>query len=157
MPYAPFYSKFPKTAVAETRAITVFDHPDLPPGDYGFLELFCDEPGCDCRRVMFNIQIPESPNPLAVVAFGWESRDFYVKWFGEDDPEIIRELQGPGLNITSAQFSLAPALLEATIGLLADEAYVERIKRHYAMFRQEVEKDTRKKRRNRPRKPKRKR
>jgi hypothetical protein len=152
MPYAPFFSKFPKTAVTETRALTVYDHPLLPPGEYGFIELFCDEPGCDCRRVMFNIHIPESPKPLAVVAYGWETREFYAKWFGKDDPDIIRELQGPCLNTMSPQSPLAPALLAETIELLEDEAYVERIKRHYDMFRQEVEKGSKKKRLNRHRK-----
>ena len=157
MPYAPFFSKFPETAVSETRSITVYDHPNLPLGDYGFLEAFCDEPGCDCRRVMFNVHIPQSPEPLAVIAYGWESKEFYAKWFGKDDPEIIRELQGPCLNSMSKQSPFAPVLLEMAMDLLTDEAYIDRIKRHYDMFRREIEKGNKRKRRSRPRKPKRKR
>jgi hypothetical protein len=75
-----------------------------------------------------------------VVAYGWEDRDFYVKWMGDDDPNVIDDLQGPVLNLASPQSKQAPAILELieTI-VLRDRAYIERVKRHYALFRERVE------------------
>ena len=77
----------------------------------------------------------------AVIAYGWESRDFYVKWFGKDDRAIIRELQGPALNSASIQSPLAPALLNQMGMILKDRHYVERLKRHYALFKAAVDRE----------------
>jgi hypothetical protein len=52
MPMIPFMKRFPDLAARETRSVTVSGRTDIPDGDYGFLESICDEPGCDCRRVM---------------------------------------------------------------------------------------------------------
>ncbi|NLX95729.1 MAG: IS110 family transposase [Rhodopirellula sp.] len=51
-------------------------------------------------------------SPEAVIAWGWESREFYARWMHTDAPEMIRELQGPVLNLGSPQSSHAPALLD---------------------------------------------
>jgi hypothetical protein len=138
MPFVPFYEKFPDLAIKETRVLNVLNHPGLPSDEYGLLELYCDEPGCDCRRVMFNIQRPNSPQPDAVVAFGWESAEFYIKWL-DGLPADIKELQGPILNLGSYQSRLAPILLQQMTLILQDDKYVERLQRHYAIFRAEVE------------------
>jgi len=59
---------------------------------------------------------------------------------GDDDPEIIAELMGPCLNLGSPQSELARALLDVVRNvLLQDEAYVERIKRHYRHFRTRID------------------
>jgi len=47
---------------------------------------------------------------------------------------------GPALNVGSPQSSLAPALLNFVREvLLRDEAYLERIKRHYHLFRAKID------------------
>lgn len=139
MPYSPFYEYFPDLAGKETRTLTTIDHPLLPPDDYALIELYCDEPGCDCRRVMFNIYCDSTNTLAAVIAYGWESREFYVRWFGEDVPHVIRELLGPTLNVGSPQSPLAPALLATMKVILSDTRYVDRLKRHYALFKRAVE------------------
>jgi hypothetical protein len=59
---------------------------------------------------------------------------------GDSDLVTLMELQGPVLNLSSPQSPLAPALLRLTKNLLLkDPAYLERIKRHYALFRQKIE------------------
>jgi hypothetical protein len=55
MPMVPFMERFPEVGARETRSMTVTDRQDLPDGEYGFLEFYCDEPGCDCRRVMLDV------------------------------------------------------------------------------------------------------
>ena len=142
MPYSLFYNSFPDIAERETRTVTVLDSSEynLPAAHYSFCEMFCDEPGCDCRRVFFSVMSSLQKDIQAVIAWGWEDRKFYIKWMGDDDPLIIKDLIGPGLNCTSPQSNIAPALLDLFCKiLLKDTAYIKRIKQHYAMFRQEID------------------
>lgn len=142
MPYRLFHDMFPAVAERETRTLTILPGAttSLPAGDYGFLEMFCDEPGCDCRRVFFSVLSSVRQKVEAVVAWGWENTDFYAAWMKDDDPQVVASLKGPVLNLGSPATALAPALLELTrTVLLQDIHYVERIKRHYQMFRQQVE------------------
>lgn len=142
MSYSPFYSRFPEIAKCETRAVTVIDSSSwgLPPASYSFHEMFCDEPGCDCRRVFFCVTSSLQQDIQAIIAWGWEDITFYAKWMGVKDPRIINELKGPALNLASPQSNLAPALLNLLRrALLTDTTYVDRVKRHYAMFRETVD------------------
>lgn len=138
MPYSMFYDLFPEIAKEETRSLIVFNDSDLPPDVYALMELFCDEPGCDCRRVMFHIFSDNRKEFLAVIAFGWESDAYYAKWLGEKDPELIRELKGPVLNVGSSQSRLAPVLLIKVKEVLGDKTYVERLKNHYRLFKEAI-------------------
>lgn len=142
MPFAPFTAKFRELGIAETRVLTALNLPGVIPGEYALMELYCDEPGCDCRRVLFSVHRRGSKIPEAVIGYGWESIEFYSQWLGRDDPKAIREMQGPSLNPISPQSSMAPALLQQMPFILQDIKYVERLKRHYAMFRAEVEQGT---------------
>ncbi|MCD4687661.1 MAG: SEC-C domain-containing protein [Anaerolineae bacterium] len=139
MPYVPFYEKFPEIAKRETRSVLVLNDPNLPEDEYGLLELYCDEPGCDCRRVFFDVYSQKQNKSVAVITYGWESKQFYVNWFGKNTPSVINELKGPALNATSPQSKLAPALLRLVTNVLKDKHYVARLKRHYAMFRKAVD------------------
>ena len=141
MMYVPFYEYFPEIAEKETRAIIVFDDPKLPVGDYGLVESYCNEPGCDCRRVFLNVASSKANQIVAVIAYGWENEKYYAEWMGDNDPKIIKELKGPSLNLSSPQSKLAPVLLEKVKEVvLKDKNYVERLKRHYKMFKEAVEK-----------------
>ncbi len=139
MPYALFYSLCPTVAENETRVVIVPPgiESDIPAGEYAFCEMFCDEPGCDCRRVFFAVIL--NNNAVAVITYGWESPAFYAKWMRSDDPADIADLVGVGLNMASPQSQLAPLLLNyfETV-LLQDKPYIERVKRHYKMFRRLV-------------------
>jgi hypothetical protein len=143
--YAPFSEVFPKIAERETRVLTVLRAGVLPPGSYVWLEMYCNQPGCDCRRVMFSVICAETPQPLAVIAYGWESPNFYARWLGDNDPTTLKELKGPSLNLGSPQSPLAPALLQVTEDLLlSDKDYVNRLKTHYAMYKQLIEQKSQK-------------
>ena len=148
MPYSQFHNRFPEVAERETRTITVIDPSNfnLPPAHYSFLEMFCDEPGCDCRRVFFSVVSSLQNDIKAVIAWGWEDQGFYAKWMGDNDPHVINDLMGPVLNLASPQSDLAPALLKLFQEvLLQDTHYVDRVKRHYVMFRETIDNKTRKK------------
>lgn len=53
---------------------------------------------------------------------------------------MINELKGPVLNLGSPQSELGPAVLKMIADIvLPDEAYLERVKRHYAMVRERID------------------
>ena len=138
MPYALFHDRFPK--LAEARSIMVFDDPELPKDHYALMEMYCDVPGCDCRRVMFHVFAESRKEFVGTIAWGWESKKFYRKWMKHYDPEALHDLKGPVLNRLSPQSDFAPILLERIKNIvLKDEAYVNRIKRHYKLFREAIE------------------
>lgn len=135
MPYQLFHDLFPEMAEAETRTITVFDdrsETGLPPGQYAFCEIFCNERGCDCSRVFFYVVASFRGGPEAFISWGWDFPEFYANWLHDNDPEMTAELKGPILNLGSPKTELAPALLDLVRDvLLQDDTYVERIKRYY--------------------------
>jgi hypothetical protein len=139
MPYTPFHFRFREVAEKETRCIVAFNHPKLPAGEYGLVESYCDERDCDCRRVFLNVLRTETETLEATIAYGWESREYYVKWMGDDDRDSIDHMMGPVLNLGSPLTPLSDILLEDVKLVLQDAAYVERLKRHYAMFRETVD------------------
>ena len=141
MPYAPFFEKFLEIAQNETRSFFIKNNPNVPDDEYSLMELFCDEKNCDCQRVMFNVMSEKQQNIIATIAYGWESRKFYEKWFGGNDSMAINEMMGIKLNTASHQCEFAPELLHIIENILKDPAYVERIKRHYKLFRDKVDKD----------------
>ncbi|MEI8257001.1 MAG: hypothetical protein WCJ30_15110, partial [Deltaproteobacteria bacterium] len=142
MPYAAFAEKFPDIAGPESRVVIVLNHATLPPGRYALIELYCNEVGCDCRRVFLNVYREETRTLEAVVAYGWESRDFYVRWMGDDDPNVIATLFGSSLKMGSPVTPLSDALLVQVKMALSDVNYVERLKRHYRMYREVIDRET---------------
>jgi hypothetical protein len=140
MPFEPLHSRLPAVAETETRSVIAINETGLPPAEYGFVEMFCNEPGCDCRRVFFTVFSSFTQKPVAVIAYGWESTSFYRKWFKNPISNLdLAELQGPVLNACSPQSPYAPAILKLfTEVLLADTTYIKRVKSHYKLFRATV-------------------
>jgi|GEM_PF-1909041 len=140
--YAFFREYFPDIANRETRSISVWDSKGtgLPQETYAFHEMFCIERGCDCRRVFFYVTSTPRHDVKAVICYGWEPVSFYKKWFKGGDSIVIAELKGPCLNIGSPQSKYAEAILElAKNKLLCDQDYIERVKGHYKMFKERLD------------------
>ncbi len=55
MLYQSFHDYYPEVAEKETRCLTLHNDPELPSGTYGFIESYCNDPNCDCRRVFLNV------------------------------------------------------------------------------------------------------
>ncbi|MGK5094457.1 SEC-C metal-binding domain-containing protein [Deltaproteobacteria bacterium TL4] len=141
MPYAPFHEKFPDIAEHETRSLTIYGDPELPDDKYAFIEAYCDEENCDCRRVFFSVFSENTRKCLAVITYGWEKRKYYIDWMGDNDPNVIDSLVGLNLNLLSPQSKFAPALLrKIDIVLKEDPLYVDRLKKHYKIYRTEIDK-----------------
>lgn len=143
MPFAMFHDLVPDIGMRETRSVNVLSDSEggLPPDDYGLLEMYCNEKGCDCRRVYLSIFTRSTAKLDAHITWGWESPAFYRKSLSMPlTAKDIAQLTGPALAIGQPQSELAPGLLAMVRDLLAnDEDYRERIKRHYAMVRAKVD------------------
>ena len=83
MAYIPLYELLPEVAMKETRTITVArqNHFSLPEGDYGMVEMFCNDEDCDCRRVIIMVTYSHALKPVAYISYGWESQDYYASWY----------------------------------------------------------------------------
>ena len=58
----PLFQVDAELAAKETRTATLFKPDDgIPAGSYGFLESYCPDPDCDCRRVMINVVEEKQP------------------------------------------------------------------------------------------------
>jgi hypothetical protein len=73
----------------------------------------------------------------ATISYGWESLDFYEKWGGAANDPL--EVKGPYLDPLNPQSKYSTALLNLFQFLIQSPDYVERLKRHYQMFRESVE------------------
>jgi hypothetical protein len=124
-----FLKKFPELATSETRTACFHGRDDIPDGEYGFIELYCD-----CRRVMIQVFSPSTGSKVwATINYGWENESFYRKWMS-GDPE---ECMGIFLDPLCAQSEYSGFFLQFFNRMIEiDKAYVERLKRHYAMFRE---------------------
>ncbi len=140
---ALFRQYFKEIAEAETRSITLFEGNEsgLPPGEYGFVEFYCDEKNCDCRRVHLMVVADwNREKPLAMLGFGWESPKFYDKWMHGADKKMAEQMAGVSLEPFFAQTKYAPGAKKLCENvLLADPNYVERLKQHYRMMRDRID------------------
>jgi hypothetical protein len=145
MPYSSFKDKFPNV---DNLILDVSSDPVLPPGRYGIFELYCADPGCDCRRVMLSFMDLSTREIKADIAYGWGSKQFYSDWLGDKDPLPvkmikIKGLQGPILNPLSYQSEIAPALLEIVKSMVVtNKLYLSRFKKHYRMYKDAIDNKT---------------
>ena len=120
-----FYQLFPEIGLKETRTATIFGGDrSLPHDSYGFVELYCVDPDCDCRRVMINVLSERGRAHLATINHAFEAP-------ANDDPVQKQTFLDP-LNVQSRW---SGALLELFKEIILDRAYCERLERHYRMVK----------------------
>jgi hypothetical protein len=121
-----FFHHFPDLAEAETRWLSLPAVTDgVPAGQYGFVESYCTDPTCDCRRVLLNV-LRKDQGIVAVVSLG----------FDRNGP-----MPGPFLDPLNPQAPYAGNLLRLMCEIvLSDPAYVARLERHYRMVKEKLAK-----------------
>lgn len=136
MPMQPFFSVFLDLAARETRTLTVQRSEVLPAGEYGFVEFYCNEIDCDCRRVLVQVMRPDTGDTVwATINYGWEKKAFYDKWAKEDRDHCT----GAYLDPLNPQTEYADELLDVFLYNIDNNgAYIDRLKRHYAMFKKAI-------------------
>jgi len=67
-----FHLLFPEEAKNKSRTVTPVNLGNLPGHTFIFMEFYCVDPGCDCRRVMINVIDTENDEHVATInhAFG---------------------------------------------------------------------------------------
>ena len=142
MEFELFHDKFQEIAEKETRRITIIEKDINIPGgrgEFAFLEAFCNDKDCDCRRVMFNVIQLDDNYPVkhyATIAYGWEDMNFYKKWSFGMSEDMIGMFKGPIDDPTLRQTKYSPIFLNMFKGiLLPDKNYMERVKGHYFLFK----------------------
>jgi hypothetical protein len=135
MSMSPFASRFPELGMRETRVAVFPDEDDPMKGRYAFMEFYCNDETCDCRRVVLNVINESDPRKiLASINYGWESPSYYAKWVGSSDAS--RGMAGATLDPMLTQSLHSNFFLDYFNDvILQDPAYVERLQRHYAMFK----------------------
>ncbi|MBI2137229.1 hypothetical protein HYU12_01780 [Candidatus Woesearchaeota archaeon] len=129
----PFFNRFSDIAENETRRLIIPEGKSLPAGSYDMVESFCNEKKCDCRRAFINV-LCNDETIIATIGFGWESVDFYEKW--AHYKSMVHDLKGPVLELggVSTNYSKAALLFFKEI-MMNDGVFLERLKRHYKMFK----------------------
>ena len=142
MQFLAYNSILPKIAEHETRSITVLENGEiLPIGEYSFIELYCEDKKCDCRRVMVHVFSGDSSQKhprLAVLSFGWEPKAFYRKWAPNLSDDDLKYFRGPALDPREKQTIHSEHLLTCFKMMLNDDVYRQRIIRHYVQFKQKT-------------------
>ncbi len=144
-----FHSVLPELAAREVRCIHVGGpcesgpQPGLPTGEYAYVEFYCPDLNCDCRRVFIQVFARDRQDQvLASINYGWEKEAFYRKKMPYDS-KAPREIVSGSLDPLNAQSEHCAALLELFQKFVLDEPYRLRLKRHYELFREEIRRQQR--------------
>jgi hypothetical protein len=125
----PFHALFEDLAQKETRALHPPPGDSLPLGTYLFVEAYCTEPECDCRRVLIQVHHAETQRQVATINYGFEPAEPPY----EDEPQVFLDPINP-------QSQYSDRLKDAFVMLmLTDRDYVARLHRHYDMWKRVVD------------------
>jgi len=117
----------------QVRTVTIAKSPQLPDGEYEFVDMYCTVPLCDCRKTM--IQVLHNGTNVATINFGWEPHTFYAKWMGlESSDKSMPKMTGATIDITSVN-RLSPVGILGLFNSLLDDRWVEIFKRHYRLVK----------------------
>ena len=97
----PFHSLLPELAQREVRCVhfgaapASVPEPVLPADEYIYLEFYCDDLKCDCRRVFLQVIAKGQPGKVfASISYGWEKESFYRKRMPWDPDEAKGTVRG---------------------------------------------------------------
>jgi hypothetical protein len=142
MDFIPFYEECPIVADKQTRTTFILDKKlyGIPAGQYAFIENYCTDPECDCRKVMVNIirVNNKSGKILGTISYGWEGLKFYTQWL-YGDKKLAKEMKGPSLELGGIQseYSAQCLTMFKEVGL-HDFTFLQRLPEHYTLFKKAI-------------------
>jgi len=125
-----FHRLFPHIAEMETRSLTLYPLSDptkvrdVPNGLYSFLESYCVDPRCDCRRVLISVFADTQRRVVATISHSFE-------WPGRDDVTPEQTF----LDSLNPQSQYSQALLRLFLEGVLDPGYAARLVRHYTIVK----------------------
>ena len=132
----PFGMHCEEVALREFRAMIVQENArQIPAGEYLFVECYCDDPECDCRRVFIQVYLqPDAKRIVLSLNYGWESPNYYQNYMVWS-AKLARQIAAGCLDPLSPRPAYAADFLRLFRKHALDEAYKARLKRHYALFK----------------------
>lgn len=130
-----FWFKYPELAEKETKLfIITWDDREIPKWNYIIYEMYCTNPKCDCRKVSFNIIWPNKE--IYYLDYWFEKPEYYMKWWIWDK-NLAQEMSWLSVNTFNWNIEDNKKMFENIKYFLQDEKYVERLKKHYKLMKQE--------------------
>jgi hypothetical protein len=120
----------------QVRTVGLKQSPHLPDGDYTFVDTYCTDASCDCRRTL--IQVLYNGVHVSTIGFGWESPSFYRNWMGvTTDEEYMPQLHGATIDMASPNKVSAQSMIGFFDALL-DDKWINTFKRNYAAVKKKI-------------------
>ena len=117
----------------QVRSVSIKQSPQLPDGEYSFIDMYCADPACDCRKTM--IQVMHNGNLVSIINYGWESATFYENWMGSSEKgNTVPKMHGASIDITSPNLVSTDGTL-ALFNALLNDIWIAKFKRHYDEFK----------------------
>jgi SEC-C motif len=132
MTMRPFDLLFPELAKRECRTIRPLNHERLPARRFAFLEAYCCEPRCDCRRIMLSVVDEGSGTVAATINHAFEPPGPPH----EDEPQTFLDPLHPQSHLSGDLLAQFQSMLEH------DPSYQARLERHYASWKAVVDDPT---------------
>lgn len=123
-----FDALFLDVARRESFAIQVLSRGEVAPGLYLFREYYCNDPNCDCRRVLLHVTSAETRRVVATINYSFEPE----KPPFDDDPQSYLD----PINPQSAWSDEFLNIFDEKIA--ADGTYRDLLIRHYEMWKSVV-------------------
>lgn len=126
----------------QVRMVGIRESSLLPDGDYTFVDSYCIDTSCDCRRTLILVVLNNTH--VSTVGFGWEPIEFYRKWMNgepdnDEDDDIVSLLHGATIDISSPDKVSAQGMLTLFNELL-DEKWIANFKRNYSAVKAQLAK-----------------
>lgn len=123
----------------QVRTVVIGDDPYLPSGAYTFIDIYCTDNTCDCRKTI--IQIFHEKKHVSTVSYGWESPKFYLRWLkNTKDRELAEEMSGLSIDFSSPD-RVSPKGMLILINHLMDEKWISILKENYRLIRKTAKPD----------------
>jgi hypothetical protein len=116
-------------ALHRVRTVSIVHGPGLPDGEYRFIDMYCTDPSCDCRKTM--ILVVHEDKLVTIINYGWESPAFYRKWMGSlEDDDAMPQMHGASVDLTSPDL-VSPDSVLALFNALLNDTWIASFKRNY--------------------------
>lgn len=136
MSMIPLYVHCREVASREFRTMIVHENASkIPAGRYVFVECYCDDPECDCRRVFIQVYLrPDAKRIVLLLNYGWETPKYYqgyMVW----SAKLTRRIAAGCLDPLSPRPPYAATFLRLFREHALNDAYRTRLNRHYTLFK----------------------
>ena len=117
------------------RTVRISQSPMLPDGEYCFIDKYCTDPSCDCRKTM--IEVIHNGKFVSLINYGWESPEFYQRWMGDSELEQIAPMSGASVDISSPDRVSSEGILGLFQALLNEE-WKKAFKTNYSLVKRRL-------------------